>query len=174
MLSTKAWRGRVTVSEEIKEKWEARLRKTDLTPVTFNRTIEQAEDTLQVSGSFMGDSITINIRQTGQDPREILFSRGSKFQLSVMTPYLLRNIDYVTGDWYTYYMMLMEKGQFITPIILIKEKEIVECPAGLYDCWRVSIKIGQEQHWAWYSVKEPHYLIKYQYPDRELTMKRHS
>jgi hypothetical protein len=157
-----------------KEKWEAKLKYSDLTPVTFDRTLDQGENSMQVNGSFSGETITINLRSTGQDPREILFSRGSKFHLSMMVPYLLRNIDCVTGDWYTFNMLVVEDGRFTTPIIQIKEKEVIECPAGLYDCWKVSIKIGENQHWAWYSVKEPHYLIRYQYPDKELVMKRHS
>jgi hypothetical protein len=157
-----------------KENWEATVKYSDMTAVTFERTVNQGENSFQVNGSFTGDTITINLRSTGQDPREILFSRGTTFHLSMMVPYLLRNINYATGDWYTFNMLVVEDGRFTTPIIQVKEKEVIECPAGLYECWKVSIKLGENQHWAWYSVKEPHYLVRYQYPDKELVMKRHS
>lgn len=163
-----------TEGKEVKENWEAKLNYSDLIPITFDRTYDQGENSMQVNGSFTGETITINIRSTGQEPREVLFSRGSKFHLSMLVPYLLRNIECATGDWYTFNMLVVEDGRFTTPIIQIKEKEVIECPAGLYDCWKVSIKLGENQHWAWYSVKEPHYLIRYQYPDKELLMKRHS
>jgi hypothetical protein len=159
--------------ESIKEDWEVKLLKDDLSPFYFELTRENEESTSNYTGSFSGKQVTINVRSTEAEPYERIFSKGRSFYLSIMLPYLLRNIECEPGDWYTFNMLRIEKGTFITPIVQVKDREIIEVPAGMYDCWKVSIKLAGEQHWAWYSCKDPHYLIRYQYPDKELNMKRH-
>jgi len=166
-------RSESTMGETDRENWEVKLVKDDLTPFMFELTTQQGEQTSNYTGSISGKEITINVRATGQEPHEKIFSKGSKFYVSTMMPYLLRNISFETGDWYTFNMLQVEQGQFTTPIIQVKDKEIVDVPAGMYECWKVSIKIGGNQHWAWYAVKEPHFLIRYQYPEKEIKMSRH-
>lgn len=162
-----------TEGEFIKEEWEVKLLKDDLSPFHFEYTTEKEKYTSDYTGSFSGKQVTINVRSTDQEPMEIIFSKGSRFYLSMMLPYLLRNIECETGDWYTFNMLRIEEGKFITPIVQVKDREIIEVPAGMYDCWKVSIKLAGKQQWAWYSCKAPHYLIRYQFPDKELNMKRH-
>ncbi len=159
--------------ESIIEDWEVKLLKDDLSPFYFELTKEDEESTSNYTGSISGKQVTINVRSTEQEPFEIIFSKGSRFYLSMMLPYLLRNIEYESGDYYTFNMLQVEKGKFITPIVQVKDREIIEVPAGMYDCWKVSIKLAGKQQWAWYSCKKPHYLIRFQFPEKELNMVRH-
>lgn len=45
--------------------------------------------------------------------------------------------------------------------ITITEKEQVEVPAGLFDCWKLELKVPGQRQYVWYSVDSPHYLVKY-------------
>ena len=166
-------RSESTMGETDNEKWDVKILREDLTPFMFELTTQKGERISNFTGAISGKEVTISVRATGQEPKEIIFSKGSNFYISTMMPYLLRNLTFQAGDWYTFNMLQVEKGQFTTPIVQVKDKEIVEVPAGMYECWKVSIKIGGNQNWAWYSVKEPHYLIRYQYPEKELKMSRH-
>jgi len=159
---------------EMKEKWEAKVKIADLSPVSYEKTIEKPKYSASYTGVFHGDNMTLSFRATDREPREIVLSRGIKFYFSMLMPHLLRNIDFKKGDYYTFSLLLVEDGKFTTPIIQVKEKEVIQVPAGMYECWKLNIKLGTEQHYGWYSVKEPHYLIKYSYPGKELIMEKHS
>ena len=158
---------------ERKENWEIKLLMEDLKPFSFELTVEEPETTQNFTGTVNGREIVVNVRATDQEPEEKLWTRDSKFYISMMLPYLLRNLDFVKDDYFTFNLLQVDTGRFTTPIIQVKDKEVVEVPAGLYECWKVSIKLGTEQHFAWYSIKDPHYLVKYKYPNKEFAMKRH-
>lgn len=158
---------------ERKEKWEIKLVKEDLSPFSFELTFEEPDRTHNYTGNVSGRDITMYERATGRDPREVIMSRGGNFYLSMMLPYLLRNLDFAIGDWFTFSLLQVEQGKFITPIVQVKEREVIEVPAGLYECWKVSVKLGTEQHFGWYSIKEPHFLVRYRYSGKEFNMERH-
>jgi hypothetical protein len=158
---------------EKKENWEVKLVMKDLSPFSFEFTLTEGDKTRNYTGIVSGREITLNERASGQDPREVILSKSGNFYISTMLPFLLRNLEYETGDWYTFNLLQVDLGKFITPIVQVKEKEVLEVPAGMYECYKVTIKIGNEQHIAWYSIKEPHYLVKYKYPDKEFVMQKH-
>jgi len=156
-----------------KDKWEVKLKKADLMPVSYEETIQKKDATSTYSGAFHGKEMTLTSRSSGAQPKQMLLSRGGKYYLSMVMPYLLRSLNYKTGDYYTFHMLIIKDGSFTTPIIQVKEKEVLEVPAGIYECWKLNIKIGSEQNYGWYSVKPPHFLVKYRYPDKELIMVKH-
>lgn len=159
---------------EVKEKWEVKMKAADLEPVSYEKTIEKPKYTASYSGIIHGKEMTFSSKATDREPRETLLSKSYKFYISMLMPHLLRNIEFKTGDYYTFHMLLVDDGKFTTPIIQVKEKEVVEVPSGMYECWKLSIKLGTEQQYGWYSVKDPHYLVKYSFPTKELVMEKHS
>lgn len=70
--------------------------------------------------------------------------------------------------------------QIVTPIVAftVVGREEVEVPAGTFDCYKV--KYGsiagtvQSYMWMWYSVDEPHHLVKYSSGQSTFVLTEHS
>jgi hypothetical protein len=98
---------------------------------------------------------------------------GIDFYASEALPYMLRNINFVEGDYYKFDLLAVESMHFQSAIIEVVGEEIVEVPSGVYDCWKVEIRMAGVTYEAWYAKKQPQFLIKY-YFGKEMGKKNHT
>ena len=145
-----------------------------LKPLAVTKRIEIGEEIWYYEGNFTGDQLVVSYT-TPQNPfkDKMSMSAGVDFYSAEVLPYMLRNLDFAAGDLYTFTLLGVEDLHLQSAIVEVKGEEIVEVPSGVYDCWKVDIRMGGMTYEAWYSKKQPQFLIKY-YFGKEMGMKNHT
>ena len=140
----------------------------------MTKRIVIGEDVWYYEGSYAGKQLEVSY-STPENPykRKMSMTAGVDFYPAEVLPYILRNLDFATDDIYTFTLLSVESMHFQSAIVEVIGEEIVEVPSGVYDCWKVEIRMGGTTFEAWYSKKQPQFLIKY-YFGKEMGMKNHT
>jgi hypothetical protein len=164
----------IETSGEYKERTVAKVTGIGLKPLAVTKRIEIGEDIWYYEGNYTGGQLVVSYT-TPQNPYKETMSMtsGIFFYPAEILPFMLRNLVFVEGDIYTFTLLGVETMHLQSAIVEVRGEEIVEVPSGIYDCWKVEIRVGTTKYEAWYSKKQPQFLIKY-YFGKEMGMKNHT
>ncbi len=161
-------------SGDYKEHTVAKVSGIGLKPLAVTKRIEIGEDIWYYEGNYTGDQLVVSYTTPENEFKESMsMTAGVDFYSAEILPYMLRNLEFKTGDMYTFTLLGVEAMHLQSAIVEVVGEEIVEVPSGVYDCWKVEIRMGNTTYEAWYSKKPPQYLIKY-YFGKEMGMKNHT
>jgi len=161
-------------SGDYKEHTITKVSGIGLKPLAVTKRIEIGQDIWYYEGNFTGEQLVVSYT-TPENPfkEKRSMTSGVDFYSAEILPYMLRNLEFAVGDLYTFTLLGVEAMSFQSAIVEVKGEEIVEVPSGVYDCWKLDIRMGGVTYEAWYSKKEPQFLIKY-YFGKEMGMKNHT
>lgn len=161
-------------TEGYKERTVTKCTGIGLLPLAVTKRIEIGEDIWFYEANYTSGQLELSYT-TPENPykQRMSMSGGIKFYSGEVLPYMLRNLEFVVGDIYTFTLLGVETMHLQSAIVEVMREEIVEVPSGVYDCWKVEIRLGGVTYEAWYSKKQPQFLIKY-YFGKEIAMKNHT
>ena len=161
-------------SEGYKERTVTKVAAQGLQPLASTKRIEIGEDVWFYEANYTSDQIELSYT-TPENPykRKMSMTGGIDFYSGEVLPYMLRNLEFAVNDIYTFTLLGLETMHLQSAIVEVVGEEIIQVPSGVYDCWKVEIRQGGVTFEAWYSKKQPQFLIKY-YFGKELAMKNHT
>ena len=154
---------------------DAKMRASDLRAYMSTLVIRNNDDEWQYEGNYTGNDIIFGVYYPDDAEREeSSLPRGGRFCDSNALPFLLRNIPFEEGNFVTLTVVDVSSHRFVTPIAKVTGSEIVETANTQYDCWTVSVTLGEAGFTAWYSKNDKHYLVRVRYSDRDIVLNHHS
>jgi hypothetical protein len=161
-------------SGEYQERTVTKVAGLGLKPLAVTKRIEVGEDVWYYEANYTSEELVMSYT-TPDDPfkKRMSMTGGIDFYAAEALPYMLRNLQFAEDDMYTLTLLGVETMHLQSAIIEVTGEEIVEVPSGIYDCWKVEIRMGGITYEAWYSKKQPQFLIKY-YFGKEMGMKNHT
>jgi hypothetical protein len=161
-------------SNNYKERTVVKVSGIGFQPLSVTKRIEIGDDVWYYEGNFTGDKIVVSYTTPeNQFKQQMSMPLSMKFFSAEVLPYMLRNLKFEEGDIYSFIVFGVEDRHLQSAIVEVTGDEIVEVPSGVYDCWKVEIRMGGFTYEAWYSKKPPQFLIKY-YFGKEMGMKNHT
>lgn len=154
--------------------WQAVLEAKTLQPWGYTRTFTDERGTERFELTFADGTITAALQQINGETVNRTLPNVGRYTLLPLLLLAGRGLEFEEGNLFTTPMLDPGALSFITPVITVKEREVIPVPAGLYECWKVEFKLGREVEHAWYAVKDPRIIAQYETSTRLWRLKQHA
>jgi hypothetical protein len=160
-LSEGTW----TISETdklpgLEQKIEVQIDATALVPLGEHKTIQTANNNVEVTTQYANGKLTIDAAVDGQNRNASLDVPANAIDNDqvLMT---LRALPFAQDYTVTYVTIVAQNALKVNTTFTVVSQESVTVPAGTFDTWRVELASGQNKQYAWYQVDAPHALVQY-------------
>ena len=145
-----------------------------LKPWGFTRHVTTTTGTQTLELTFDKGQIHQQVTGPGSVKSSREITNSGQFLLMPLLFLAGRGLVFEEGNLFTSLLLNPDSLSLQTPIITISGKEVVPVPAGIYECWKVEYKLGQNTEWGYYAVKNPRLVVKYETSTREWLLKKHN
>jgi len=145
---------------DIKQTVSIEVASDDLKPVSGNQTIVSPRGEVKINTTYTGNKLSIEA-ETPQGPRTAEIDVPDDAYDNDEVLFLFRTLPFEEGYQATYTIIVASTAQKPKVTITIIGKEQIEAPAGLFHCWKLELKVAEQKQYVWYSIDDPHHLVKY-------------
>ena len=155
--------------------WSAYLEAKTLKPWGYNRLYTDERGTEQLDLNFEEGNVRLSIRQVnGEQINRQMPNIERGYGLLPTLMLIGRGLVFETGNLFTTMFLDPDTLSYQTPFFSILGTELITVPAGVYECYKVEIKVGQKKEYGYYAIKNPRIIARYETGDRIYNLKRHA
>jgi len=132
---------------------------TDLKPISGMETAVIADQTIEITSTYSAGQVAIVATVDGEEQSATIPIPDDAYDQSEV-PFLLRAIPFEVGYSATYTNVVPSAGLTPKATITVVGEEVVDAPAGSFNCYKLELSALGTTQYLWYGVDSPHYLIK--------------
>lgn len=135
----------------------------DLAPIEVQRVILGDRGELRFQVNYLSGIVEI-VRTTAEDRRSDQLNVPPNAYDNASSPFLWRTIPFAPDYQATYANMItavLQRSHQATATVRVVGRERVKVPAGVFEAWRVEVRLGGERQVVWYATDEGHPLVMY-------------
>lgn len=144
---------------------------TDVSNVRVDKDLKPIGNTRQVTGAGKADFTLMTVYDKGKLSIQAKTADGDK-TATINVPadswdndqslVSIRALPLADGYSFTYTNVVGASAAVVKTTITVVGRETVTVPAGSFTAYKVEMDFGQGKNLAWYDVKAPHHIVKYE------------
>jgi hypothetical protein len=133
-----------------------------LKPTSVRRELRREDEVIVMTGDYDPEEGIVQIIEIRDgNEREIPLRLEEPYYNNDESLFLWRTIPFEEGYKASYNAVLVNRGALTLITVEVAGKEEVTVPAGVFQAWRVEIRIGDVRQVAWYADTPEHLLVQY-------------
>ena len=133
-----------------------------LKPASVRREFRSEDEVIVITGDYDPEAGIVQIIEIRDgNEREIPLRLEEPYYNNDESLFLWRTIPFEEGYKASYNTVLVNRAGLTLITVEVVGKEEVTVPAGVFQAWRVEIRIGDVRQVAWYADTPEHLLLQY-------------
>ena len=147
-----------------------RIRADSLEPISYERRASDADDQLDVAGSYSGGTVFVRVVENGEE--EVATVETGEFAFdNDSSAWLWRSIAFGQDAQVVYRSVNVPQRRSQLVRLRVRGQDCVAVPAGNFLAWQVEVRPGLDRQTVWYAVEDPQLLIRWDQEPRRFLLR---